>query len=61
MRHSPRFSMWLKLRSVQKIYPRLCINIRLKIFFLPTRGQFGSHCVQKRRLELSSSCCILFP
>lgn len=60
MRHSPRFSMWLKLRSVQKISPRRALLFAFKIFFLLTRGKSDSHCVQKRLLELSSTTAYFF-
>lgn len=33
MRHSPRFSMWLKLRSVQKISPACALIFALRFSF----------------------------
>jgi hypothetical protein len=60
MRHRPGFSMWLKLRKCSENFPPPCIIIRLKIFFLPTRGKSDTHCVQKRLFELSSTVAYLF-
>jgi hypothetical protein len=61
MRHRPGFSMWLKLRKCSENFPPPCIIIRLKIFFLPTRGKSDTHCVQKRLLNFLLQLHIFFP